>query len=81
MVSMRQAEARMDPVLNAFRDRVLFLKHNLNAQAIAALDDTAADLQRDIDVLVQEMERAISEANAFIEAMRAPTGSVNAIGG
>src|SRR5690606_26541813 len=37
--SMRQAESRMDPVLAAFRDRVLFLKHNLNAQAIASLDE------------------------------------------
>ena len=35
--SMRRAESRMGPVLNVFRDHVLFLKHNLNARAIASL--------------------------------------------
>ncbi len=35
--SMRKAEQRMEPVLNVFRDQVLFLKHNLNAQAISGL--------------------------------------------
>tara|TARA_R110000803_G_scaffold124831_1_gene192521 strand:- start:516 stop:785 length:270 start_codon:yes stop_codon:yes gene_type:complete len=30
---MHQMEKRMDPVLEAFEDQVLFLKHNLNAQA------------------------------------------------
>lgn len=68
--SMRQAESRMEPVLGAFRDRVLFLKHNLNAQAIASLDQASTDLQRDIRSLVAEMDRAIEEANAFIESMR-----------
>lgn len=68
--SMRQAESRMEPVLNAFRDRVLFLKHNLNAQAIASLDETSEELQRDIRSLVAEMDRAIEDANAFIDAMQ-----------
>jgi Skp family chaperone for outer membrane proteins len=35
--AMKRAEAKMDPVLAAFQDRVIFLKHNLNAQAIASL--------------------------------------------
>ena len=35
---MHQAESRMDPVLQAFEDQVLYLKHNLNAQAIGALE-------------------------------------------
>jgi len=72
IASMRQAESRMEPVLNAFRDRVLFLKHNLNAQAIASLEGTAVDLERDIQRLVQEMDLAIQEANAFIQSMREP---------
>lgn len=67
--SMQAAESRMDPVLNAFRDRVLFLKHNLNAQAIASLEGTNQELQREIQILIAEMDQAISEANAFIEAM------------
>jgi len=37
MRTMKRAEAKMEPVLAAFRDQVLFLKHNLNARAIASL--------------------------------------------
>lgn len=70
LASMRQAESRMEPVLDAFRDRVLFLKHNLNAQAIASLEGTSLELERDIQTLIQEMDQAIGEANAFIESMR-----------
>jgi predicted AAA+ superfamily ATPase len=35
--SMRQAESRMQPVLAALQDQVLYLKHNLNARAIDGL--------------------------------------------
>jgi hypothetical protein len=31
----------MDPVLAAFHDQVLFLKHNLNARAIASLKEVS----------------------------------------
>jgi hypothetical protein len=71
ITSMRQAERRMEPVLGAFRDQTLFLKHNLNARAIAALGTVSADLERDIRTLIAEMERSIAEAASFIEAMRA----------
>jgi len=66
---MRKAEKAMQPVLGAFKDRVLFLKHNLNAQAIASLQGNAAALESDIDKLVAQMEASIREANAFIESM------------
>jgi hypothetical protein len=67
---MEQASARMTPVLDAFRDQVLFLKHNLNAQAIAALGNTSRDLQQDITRLMAEMDKSIREADTFIAAMR-----------
>lgn len=67
---MHQAADRMTPVLDAFRDQTLYLKHNLNAQAIAALDDTSRDLQRDISRLIADMERSIKEADAFISSMQ-----------
>lgn len=66
---MEAASARMDPVLAAFRDQVLFLKHNLNAQAIASLGSTSRDLQQDIARLVADMEKSIREADAFITTM------------
>lgn len=67
---MDQAAARMDPVLATFRDQVLFLKHNLNAQAIASLDGTTRTLQVDISRLVADMEKSIKEADAFIASMK-----------
>ena len=66
---MRKAEKSMEPVLDAFRDRVLFLKHNLNAQAIASLKGNAAKLEADIGKLVAQMEASIREANEFLDAM------------
>jgi hypothetical protein len=70
--SMRDAESKMDPVLSAFNDQVLFLKHNLNARAIAALQETATSIRGDVAALIREMEASIGEANAFIEAMAMP---------
>lgn len=67
---MRRAEAKIEPVLRAFRDQVLFLKHNLNAQAIASLENEASRVQTDVRDLIREMEAAIDEANAFLENIR-----------
>lgn len=66
---MRQAERRIEPVLNAFRDRVLFLKHNLNAQAISSLRANRAEIEADIAALVADMNRSIAEADAFIRRL------------
>lgn len=68
--AMHRAEEKMAPVLNAFRDQVLFLKHNLNARAIASLEGTVASLESDVAVLIAEMEASIEEANRFIDQMR-----------
>ena len=35
--AMKKAEQRIDPVLKPLRDQVLYLKHNLNARALAAI--------------------------------------------
>ena len=71
--AMKHAEARMQPVLDAFADQVLFLKHNLNARAIASLQDNVAELETDIAQLIADMNHAIDEANAFIEEMNQNT--------
>jgi hypothetical protein len=67
--AMQRAEKKLDPVLAAFRDRVLFLKHNLNAQAIASLRTDRATVESDIAVLIRDMNRSIEEADRFIQAM------------
>lgn len=70
MAAMRSAAARMDPILVSFRDQVLFLKHNLNAQALRSLDTTSRALQGDIANLIRDMEKSIREADAFIREMK-----------
>lgn len=66
---MKQAEKRMQPVLTVFHDQVLFLKHNLNAAAIASLKETSAGIESDVSKLIQDMNASISEANTFINQM------------
>jgi len=67
--AMERAEDKMEPVLQAFRDHVLFLKHNLNAKAIAALQDVVVDIEDDVARLVAEMQKSIAEADEFLKAM------------
>lgn len=69
MSAMRRAEAAMPPVLDAFQDQVLVLKHNLNARAIGALRGELDSIERDTEALITEMQRAIGEANSFISSM------------
>ena len=70
IVTMRRAEDKIPPVLAAFRDQVLFLKHNLNAQAVASLENEALRIEDNVKSLIEEMNTAIFEANAFIAAMK-----------
>lgn len=67
---MRTAASRMDPILAKFHDQVLFVKHNLNAQAIAGLSATSEGLQKDITRLIDDMEKSIREADGFIRTMK-----------
>jgi hypothetical protein len=69
LATMRAAEQSMAPVLKTFRDNVLFLKHNLNAQAIGSLRGEFSRLTTDIDLLIGKMNKAIAESNAFIARM------------
>lgn len=66
LTRMDAAAASMDPVLTKFKDRVLFIKSNLNAQAIASLKGTEVELTTDIEQLIGEMEASIKEADEFI---------------
>ena len=67
---MKQAESRMPPVLTAFHDQVLYLKHNLNASAIASLQSTSASIESDVGQLIKEMNASIAEANAFVGQLK-----------
>ena len=67
---MQVARKRVDPVMAVLNDNVLYLKHSLNAQAVAALRGEAASLEGDVEALIRDMQIAIDEADAFISRMR-----------
>jgi predicted nucleic acid-binding Zn-ribbon protein len=68
--NMHQAEKSMSPVLRTFRDNVLFLKHNLNAQAIGSLRMEFASLKKEIDALIRKMNTAIESSDQFISNIK-----------
>lgn len=68
--SMRSAEKTMNPVLATLKDQVLYLKHNLNARAIASLDGELQTINADVDRLVQAMQKSINESKSFIAQMK-----------
>lgn len=67
--AVKNAERSMDPVLTLFKDHVLFLKHNLNAQAVASLKGEAASIQNEISNLIAQMNTSIAKADEFIKTM------------
>ena len=68
--SMRSAEKTMHPVLATLKDQVLYLKHNLNARAIASLDGELQTINADVDRLVIAMQKSIDESKTFIAQMK-----------
>jgi len=72
MLRMKQTERKMTPVLQAFNDQVLYLKHNLNAKAIGSLKASAAKLDNDVSLLVTDIEGSIKEADSFIQTLSTP---------
>ena len=69
MTTMRRAESKMQPVLISMKDNMLYLKHNLNAQAIGAIKGEFTDLQTDIAVLIKDMNKSIAESSQFIATL------------
>ena len=70
IAAMHRAEVTLDPVLDSLRDNVLYLKHNLNARAIASLRGELDTINTDVDRLINAMELAIEESDRFIAEMR-----------
>ena len=67
--AMKRAEQRIEPVLKPLRDQVLYLKHNLNARALAAIKGELVKVDAQVDQLVKDMNRSIAEADKFIQSM------------
>jgi len=67
--ALKRAEGSMDPVLTRLHDQVLFLKHNLNAAAIASLKGETTNIQAEIGKLLDDMNTAIAQADKFINTL------------
>lgn len=64
--AMKTAEGKIDPVLKPLQDDVLFLKHNLNAEAIDSLATDLHEVRANVDELIRDLERSIAEADSFV---------------
>ena len=66
---MKVVEAKAKPVLKAFEDQVLFIKHNLNAKAISSLKNNVVKLDADVQTLIRDIEISTREADEFIASL------------
>ncbi|NIY83391.1 DUF2959 domain-containing protein [Vibrio hepatarius] len=67
--AMKRAEQKMTPVLNTLRDNTLYLKHNLNASAVGALQGEFSNLEQDIQYAIKQMNAAIAESDKFLQKL------------
>jgi predicted nucleic acid-binding Zn-ribbon protein len=65
--AMKQSEAKIRPVMAALKDQLLYLKHNLNAQAIAALKGELTSIKSNVNALIKDMEASINRSQSFIK--------------
>lgn len=70
--AVNQAADRMDPVLQQLKDYVLYLKHNLNAQAVGSLKLEADKIEEQVNRLVADIEKSVGEAQEFLKTLEQP---------
>jgi ElaB/YqjD/DUF883 family membrane-anchored ribosome-binding protein len=70
--AVNRAADRMDPVLTQLNDYVLYLKHNLNAQAVGSLKIEADRIEAEINRLVSDIEASVGEAQDFLKTLDEP---------
>lgn len=67
--AMAKAEKKMQPVLETLQDNMLYLKHNLNVDALKTLEIELSDLQIDVGRAIRDMNSAIEESEKFIDSL------------
>ncbi len=66
--TLNDVAKRMHPILAKLNDYVLYLKHNLNAKAVAdSLGGQIMSIETDIIKLIEEMNKSIRETEIFIK--------------
>lgn len=68
--ALHRSYEAMPPVLKKLNDHVLYLKHNLNAEALGALQGRADEIEGDIQALLNRMNTAIAEADGFAKTLK-----------
>ena len=69
IAATKSAERAIKPVHATFHDQVLFLKGNVNAEAIVTLQGQTAAVDADVAKLVVDLDAAIAAAEKFLEGM------------
>lgn len=69
-LALHRSYDAMPPVLKKFEDHVVYLKHNLNAEALGSLKGKADVIEGDIQALLDRMNSAISEADRFVKTLK-----------
>lgn len=67
LAALERVEARAQPMLLKLQDYALFFHHNLNARAIATLQDTYKDFDSEFKALEGEFGKAQAEITAFLD--------------
>jgi hypothetical protein len=68
--ALRRSTASMEPVLAKLKDQTLFLKHNLNAEAIGSLKGEVVSIDADVQRLLVEMNASIAQAEQFMKGLQ-----------
>lgn len=76
--ALTRVQERMQPVVLKLQDYALFFHHNLNARAIATLQDTYKDFDAEFRALEGEFGKARTEVDAFLAAFTEPVPSESA---
>lgn len=66
--AMIKAKSSMEPALRDLRDYVLYLKHNLNAQAVGTLKQEVGDIELEVEKLIKDIGISIREADDFLKS-------------
>lgn len=68
--SLKKSESKIQPILTKLKDHVLYLKHNLNAKAVASLKGESTRIEGEISSLIASIEASIKESDEFISTLK-----------
>jgi outer membrane murein-binding lipoprotein Lpp len=67
--SVRKAEKGLTPVLAALEEQVIYLKHNLNAQALGGIKAELHSVESEIKTLSSALQSSIQESQSFVSTL------------